>query len=149
MALLMALVVMIHYKIRGTKMKRAPKREFCYPGSETATYAWGQENTMKPGEKDYAGLEMPPWMIRIADGNRLEFGETPNQSIIFADGVKQHAPPHKDKIPDNTSFYLFSFGTPRNFQFLETDEVETEKRDRDDDDDDDDGMPALEPFDEL
>ena len=41
-----------------------------------------------------------------------------NHAIIikYSDGVLHHAPPHKDKIPDGTDFFVLSFGTPRKFQ---------------------------------
>lgn len=110
-----------HYPYRGNRMKRAPKKEFYYPGHETATYRWGQTRTAHPGGNDYTGMEMPPWMIAIADRIRSDFGEEVNHAIAieYSDGTEHWAPAHKDKIPPGTSFFVLSFGTPRKFQLLD------------------------------
>jgi hypothetical protein len=43
-----------------------------------------------------------------------------NHAIVikYSSGSTLHAPPHKDKLPPNTGFFVFSFGEPRRFQFL-------------------------------
>jgi hypothetical protein len=63
---------------------------------------------------------MPAWMIDIADKIRTEYSEEVNHAIVieYAHGQKHYAPPHKDKLPPGTGFYVFTFGDPREFQFL-------------------------------
>ena len=110
----------VEYPYRGRLMKRAPKREFYYPGHEDKIYRWGQERTAYPGGSKFSGLEMPDWMKAIADRIRSEFGEEVNHAIAikYAHGTEHHAPPHQDKIAKDTSFFVLSFGTPRTFQLL-------------------------------
>ena len=113
-------IEMMHYPFRGKCMKRAPKREFFFPGHEDATYKWGQETSAYPGGSHYSGLPMPTWMQSIADRIRSEFDEEVNHAIAirYTHGTENHAPPHQDKIDPDTSFFVLSFGTPRNFQLL-------------------------------
>ena len=101
-------------------MKRAPKREFYYPGHGDKVYKWGQQTKAYPGGSEYTGQEMPPWIISIADHIRSEFGEEVNHAIAirYSSGTENFAPAHQDKIPAGTSFFVLSFGTPRNFQLL-------------------------------
>lgn len=108
------------YPFRGRAMKRAPKREFYYPGHGDKVYKWGQETSAYPGGDQYSGEEMPEWMKAIADRIRSEFGGEVNHAIAikYARGTEHHAPPHKDKVDDDTSFFVLSFGTPRTFQLL-------------------------------
>ena len=56
-------------------------------------------------------------MVDIADQIRESYGEPVNHAIIikYDDGVRTHAPPHQDKLPEDTSFFVFSFGDPRRF----------------------------------
>jgi alkylated DNA repair dioxygenase AlkB len=117
---------MHHYKYRGKGMKRAPKNEFYYPGNEEKTYKWGQERKMYPGGEEYVGKRMPKWMRRLARKIDRKYGEQVNHAIIikYDHGVRTHAPPHKDKIPEGTSFFVYSFGTPREFDVRETIQVE-------------------------
>lgn len=84
-----------------------------------------------PGGDEYSGLPpMPSWMRGMADRIREQFGEPVNHAIMvrYKNGVKQHAPPHKDNINPDTSFFVVSFGTPSNFQILETVQVDSKKR---------------------
>jgi alkylated DNA repair dioxygenase AlkB len=113
---------MTEYFFRGKQMKRAPKREYYYPGNENKVYKWGQQKKNYPKGENYTGVQMPDWMIQLADQIYLLSNERVNHAIIirYDDGKKTHAPPHKDKIPDYTSFFVFSFGNPRMFQFLST-----------------------------
>ena len=102
-------------------MKRAPKKEFYYPDHGDKVYKWGQETKAYPGGSEYTGEEMPEWMISIADRIRSDFGEEVNHAIAirYSDRAEHHAPPHQDKIPPGTSFFVLSFGTPRKFQLLD------------------------------
>ena len=106
-----------HYMYRGKYMKRAPKNEFYYPGHDDKVYKWGQQKLMYPGGEGYTGKQMPGWMVDIADQIRESYGEPVNHAIIikYDDGVRTHAPPHQDKLPEDTSFFVFSFGDPRRF----------------------------------
>jgi alkylated DNA repair dioxygenase AlkB len=113
---------MVEYLFRGKKMRRAPKREFWYPGHADLTYRWGQQKICYPGGSAYTGLQMPEWMLAAADGIRSEFNEHVNHAILikYESGMKNWAPPHKDKVTSDTSFFVLSFGTPRRFEMLET-----------------------------
>jgi hypothetical protein len=128
---------MHHYLYRGKGMKRAPKNEYFYPGHGEKTYKWGQQIKMYPGNEEYTGKEMPWWMKKMADSIRaLHHGQNVNHAIIikYDSGTKTHAPPHMDKVPKGTSFFVFSFGKPRRFDVLGTKTVESEdekKRDAD------------------
>ena len=127
---------MHHYLYRGKGMKRAPKNEFYFPGNADKTYKWGQQTKMYPGGENYTGKEMPPWMASMANHIRLQTGQFVNHAIIikYDSGTKTHAPPHMDKVPKGTSFFVFSFGKPRRFDVLGTKIVESEdekKRDAD------------------
>ena len=66
-------------------------------------------------------------MLKIKINN--DFGCNVNHAIIikYKDGVKNHAPPHKDKIDKEESFFVLSFGTPRRFQLLDTNYIKTDK----------------------
>ena len=110
------------YMFRGKRMKRAPNREYYYPGHETTTYRWGQQKIMYPGGPEYTGEEMPAWMVAMADTIRETWGERVNHAILtrYAHGTDHHSPPHKDKIKAHTGFFLVSFGTPRLFEFRHT-----------------------------
>ena len=101
-------------------MVRAVKKEYYYPGHGDALYYWGQEIQSRPGGSDYTGEQMPDWMVTIADGIRQQYDELVDHAIVieYTDGTKHYAPPHHDKLPPNTGFYVYSFGTPRRFQFL-------------------------------
>jgi alkylated DNA repair dioxygenase AlkB len=127
---------MHHYLYRGKPMKRAPKNEFYYPACEDKTYKWGQQTTMYPGGEGYTGKPMPPWMVKIADKIRAAYNQEINHAIIikYDSGTKTHAPPHQDKVPEGTSFFVFSFGKPRRFDVLASkvaERVDATKRDRD------------------
>ena len=102
---------------RGKNMKRAPKNEFYYPRHDDKVYKWGQQKLMYPGGEGYTGKQMPGWMVAIADQIRESYDEPVNHAIIikYDDGVRTHAPPHQDKLPEDTSFFVFSFGDPRRF----------------------------------
>jgi alkylated DNA repair dioxygenase AlkB len=119
---------MHHYMYRGKGLKRAPKNEFYYPGNEHTTYKWGQQKTMYPGGEAYTGKVMPPWMVCMADHIRHSSDQLVNHAIIikYDSGTKTHAPPHMDKVPKDTSFFVFSYGKPRRFDVLDTKLVESE-----------------------
>lgn len=108
------------YTVRGKQMKRAPKKEFYYPGHADALYLWGQDTVSRPGGEQYTGQPMPPWMVEIADGIRRQHDEEVNHAIVieYSDGRVHFAPPHKDKLPPGTGFFVYSFGEPRCFQLL-------------------------------
>lgn len=110
------------YMFRGKRMKRAPNREYYYPGHHTTTYRWGQQTIMYPGGPEYTGTAMPAWMVAMADKIRETWGERVNHAILtrYAHGTEHHSPPHKDKIAAHTGFFLVSFGTPRRFEFRHT-----------------------------
>jgi hypothetical protein len=83
---------------------------------------------MYPGGENYTGKEMPPWMAFMANHIRLKTGQPINHAIIikYDSGTKTHAPPHQDKVPKDTSFFVFSYGKPRRFDVLDTKIVESE-----------------------
>ena len=120
------------YSYRGKEIKRAPKREYYIPDQEPPTYVWGQQIKNRPGGEEFTGLPMPDWMVMLKDKINMDFHVEVNHAIIikYSDGVLHHAPPHKDKIPDGTDFFVLSFGTPRKFQ-LGTTIVGTPKTIRD------------------
>ena len=111
---------MHHYLFRGQRMVRAPKNEFYYPENEDKTYKWGQQKLMYPGGKEYTGKVMPPLMVDMADLIHEQYGERVNHAIIimYDDARRTHAPPHQDKVPEGTSFFVLSFGVPRRFDVL-------------------------------
>jgi hypothetical protein len=124
---------MHHYMYRGKHMKRAPKNEFFYPGHHDKTYKWGQQVMMYPGGAQYTGLQMPEWMIAIADFIREELGQPVNHAILikYDHGTKTHAPPPQDKLPADSSFFVFSFGTRRRFDVHASQTVECFQKKRD------------------
>ena len=111
---------MVEYMFRGHAMKRAPKREYYVPGEEPPVYKWGQQKIHYPDGSEYSGLPMPDWMVMLKDKINMDFGANVNHAIIikYSDGVQHHAPPHQDKIPDGTEFFVLSFGEPRMFQMI-------------------------------
>ena len=121
---------MSKYLFRGKPMQRAPNREYYYPGHDTTTYRWGQQRVMYPGGPEYTGTQMPPWMVAMADTISARWGQRVNHAILtkYEHGTRTHSPAHKDKIPADTGFFLLSFGTPRRFQFLETEMREVTKK---------------------
>lgn len=121
------------YKFRGKLMKRAPKKEYYIPNEEPPTYKWGQQKINYPGGDDYSGEPMPPWMIKVKDKINVDFKTNVNHAIIikYSDGVLNHAPPHQDKIPEGTDFFVLSFGEPRKFQLTKSEKTNTGKRKQD------------------
>ena len=111
---------MVEYMFRGHVMKRAPKREYHVPGEVPPVYKWGQQKIHYPGGSDYTGLPMPDWMIMLKDKINMDFNANTNHAIIikYSDGVQHHAPPHQDKIPYGTDFFVLSFGEPRKFEII-------------------------------
>lgn len=111
---------MVEYMFRGHAMKRAPKREYHVPGEVPPVYKWGQQKIHYPGGSDYTGLPMPDWMIMLKDKINMDFNANTNHAIIikYSDGVQHHAPPHQDKIPYGTDFFVLSFGEPRKFEMI-------------------------------
>ena len=118
-------IAMTEYMYRGKRMKRAPKREFYLPGYSDRVYKWGQQKVMYPGGSEYTGLEMPEWMADIAKEITESTGEPVNHAIViaYADGKKNHAPPHHDKLDKGGKygFFNFSFGSPREFVVADDD----------------------------
>ena len=109
---------MMLYSYRGKHIKRAPKREYYIPGQKPPTYVWGQQIKNRPGGEEFTGLPMPDWMVSLKNKINCDFNVQVNHAIIikYSDGVKNHAPPHQDKIPAGTGFFVLSFGEPRKFQ---------------------------------
>ena len=128
---------MHHYLYRGQRMVRAPKNEFYYRSKNKGkTYKWGQQKSMYPSGAEYTGKKMPRWMRKIARKLRRQYGQPVNHAIIikYDHGVRTHAPPHQDKVPAGTSFFVYSFGRPRRFDVLASQTVESvddKKRDSD------------------
>jgi len=52
--------------------------------------------------------------IRIFNNNSVVYLDV----IKYSDGAQHHAPPHQDKIPYGTDFFVLSFGEPRKFQII-------------------------------
>jgi alkylated DNA repair dioxygenase AlkB len=128
---------MHHYLYRGQRMVRAPKNEFYYKHeNRNVTYKWGQQTSMYPTGAEYTGKEMPRWMRKITKKLRSNYGQPVNHAIIikYDHGLRTHAPPHQDKVPPETSFFVFSFGNPRRFDVLASqivESVDNKKRDSD------------------
>ena len=124
---------MKEYRFRGKLMKRAPKREYFVPGEIPPTYKWGQQTMNYPGGEEFSGKPMPLWMVSLKDKINSDFNVKVNHAIIikYTDGMLHHAPPHQDKIPDGTDFFVLSFGTPRKFQLIKSKILQTNKRKKD------------------
>jgi len=117
------------YGYRGTQLKRAPKTEWYL--DEPVLYRWGQHK-----EEYKSGQPMPPLLVELTHKIHARFGERPNHAIMirYSHGTNHFAPLHKDKqegvdgpgakdMTAGTSFYAFSFGTPRAFHLVDSEGV--------------------------
>ena len=77
---------------------------------------------MEAGEGALPQRQRLPRLGDAPDQLRAQFGEQVNHAIVieYSSGTEHHAPPHHDKLPPGTSFFVLSYGTPRNFQLLES-----------------------------
>jgi len=112
---------------RKTTLKRAPKQEYGRDAN-SIWYYYQQHKTALERQK-----LMPDWMLLVGY-SLAQFGMPSfNHSIIIrmSDGVKHHAPPHRDNSEDiggktgcmkrGSGFGVISVGEPRTFQFMDKD----------------------------
>ena len=117
------------HEYRAGPLGRAPKAEFYAKGAEDKCYSWGQHSSLKPHGADYCGREMPYWLDCARQQVEKKLGVESNHATVtrYADGAKNHAPPHLDKLDkDPTSVVLtYCAGRPRRFELREKTETET------------------------